>query len=739
MGLIELIEFFHITKEEYNSLCLQNSLTEDAIYFLKDTQEVYKGNMSFTNSIIFYEGIADPDIKIFGKLYFNTETGQGKVYDGIDFIEVFSPDKTFSDDFVISSEGVVSLAAPPYNKYDVLGLSPNEEGDYYLGPVVTIMEDDGRASFRDSSILQKDSPNTYKAMGESFEQIFDSLNVKPTLAIVTDWCDHITGYNTDGSSFKCMDVRDLYDLYSKGYDIQCHSKTHSQSVWKTDGTVNSTAIDEELKYCYKWFANKLFPCVDALVYPFSSDNDTDIDKIKAVARKYFRYGFTTSPNDNIIEEIDNWLLPRISLYDNTIDRVKSAVDTCIDNSNWLIICTHARYDNFGKLSSETLRTLLEYCINKKVRILPFNQAVRLKYPYFYGDFNSANRLMVYPNGLMQCKLTDKSIISIINRAKQMGLIDAATGTGYVSIDNKIENAYMSDYYQLEYTAEADVAGTISFLSSNTAVATVTNKGFINFTGTGNVTIRLMSSNGYFDSCNIKVKSNPNAYDFGRKVCYFPFAGVSTNTTILIEIESSVRGSNAAKNDSGYIFSDKHTDMADGTASFAISCKPYSSNNMMLFFTPDMNVPELTNNYVRYSRTIRYDETIPMSLLINKDNFTINQTTYPYNRNLGYAQPRTGYAYINTADGPVEPNPETYKTNKELAEAVADGRMYYNFTTLKVSYLKIWNNTKFSSLEDAKKSTIKPDFWLKVDDSGKPYNAGTGGNLIFSDSEELAAI
>lgn len=51
------------------------------MYFLKDTKEIYRGDVNYSQSVILCDSFPESEIAI-GKIYINTDTLQGKVYDG---------------------------------------------------------------------------------------------------------------------------------------------------------------------------------------------------------------------------------------------------------------------------------------------------------------------------------------------------------------------------------------------------------------------------------------------------------------------------------------------------------------------------------------------------------------------------------------------------------------------------------------------------------------------------------
>lgn len=80
----KMVQFVLLTKAQYDALTTKESRT---LYFLSDTQELYRGEVSFSNAVIFYNSAAAtpeklPDVGALGKLYVDTATGKADSYDG---------------------------------------------------------------------------------------------------------------------------------------------------------------------------------------------------------------------------------------------------------------------------------------------------------------------------------------------------------------------------------------------------------------------------------------------------------------------------------------------------------------------------------------------------------------------------------------------------------------------------------------------------------------------------------
>lgn len=84
-----MITWHYITSTEY--LAASDAVkTNDKLFFLSDTGEIYRGTQNFTESVILYS-TAPPAVKAVGKLYINTNTLAGQIWNGSTWITVIKP------------------------------------------------------------------------------------------------------------------------------------------------------------------------------------------------------------------------------------------------------------------------------------------------------------------------------------------------------------------------------------------------------------------------------------------------------------------------------------------------------------------------------------------------------------------------------------------------------------------------------------------------------------------------
>ena len=68
------------------------SLNDDALYYLTDTHEIYRGSVPFTEAVILFSDDDElPEQPARRKIYLNTTTGEGKIYTGTEWKTVIAP------------------------------------------------------------------------------------------------------------------------------------------------------------------------------------------------------------------------------------------------------------------------------------------------------------------------------------------------------------------------------------------------------------------------------------------------------------------------------------------------------------------------------------------------------------------------------------------------------------------------------------------------------------------------
>lgn len=83
-----MLSWHFITSTAYHNAPNEEK-TSNKLFFLEDTKEIYRGTLPFTESIVLYTD--EPTTKALGKLYVDTNTLEGKVWDGSKWTTVIQP------------------------------------------------------------------------------------------------------------------------------------------------------------------------------------------------------------------------------------------------------------------------------------------------------------------------------------------------------------------------------------------------------------------------------------------------------------------------------------------------------------------------------------------------------------------------------------------------------------------------------------------------------------------------
>lgn len=83
-----MITWHYITRTIFDAASVEEK-TSNKLFFLSDTGEIYRGTQNFTESVILYT--EEPTVKAVGKLYVNSNTLEGKVWNGSAWVTVIQP------------------------------------------------------------------------------------------------------------------------------------------------------------------------------------------------------------------------------------------------------------------------------------------------------------------------------------------------------------------------------------------------------------------------------------------------------------------------------------------------------------------------------------------------------------------------------------------------------------------------------------------------------------------------
>lgn len=83
-----MISWYSVTSAEYKAASASEK-TDDKIFYLTDTQQIYRGTKNYTENVVMYTTI--PTSPATGKLYINSSTKECRIYDGTDWITIVNP------------------------------------------------------------------------------------------------------------------------------------------------------------------------------------------------------------------------------------------------------------------------------------------------------------------------------------------------------------------------------------------------------------------------------------------------------------------------------------------------------------------------------------------------------------------------------------------------------------------------------------------------------------------------
>ena len=122
-----------------------NNKIDNDLYFLRDTKEIYRGEIPFTESVIGYTGEVPSSSIAINRLYINTDTFEGKIYDGSIWKTVIKP--YFVSNIIIedpsdehwfspvNSKAVIEYVASKLSKVEFKSITHiyEDESELYIG------------------------------------------------------------------------------------------------------------------------------------------------------------------------------------------------------------------------------------------------------------------------------------------------------------------------------------------------------------------------------------------------------------------------------------------------------------------------------------------------------------------------------------------------------------------------------------------------------------------------------
>lgn len=276
-------------------------------------------------------------------------------------------------------------------------------------PIVTFIDDDGKSDF-----LTKWKP------------ICDEKGFRITLAIIPGSVGSDTGYLTE---------QQILELKNENYDFASHTYTHSKETFNTaQDKVTEETITMEFKNSQDWMKERHLNGYNHIVYPYSSKAFLNY------AKKYYTIGvnsssstYNNSPNNNIY-------LERVFLQSDqkNVATVKGIIDTLVNTSGWLIIGTHSNV-----ISQDEIKEVINYICSKNIKIMTLSEALKYKSNVLScGDYNSANKLYIGCNGVIECTTCKIGNVSILDSSWEINkdsLVQVKESNGTVSGNIVISN------------------------------------------------------------------------------------------------------------------------------------------------------------------------------------------------------------------------------------------------------------------------------------------------------------
>ena len=81
----KLIQFTLLTRAQFDAM---QTYEPRVLYFISDTKELYRGNVNYSSAVVFHADGERPALGAIGKLYFNTNNGEGTTWNGSAWVTV---------------------------------------------------------------------------------------------------------------------------------------------------------------------------------------------------------------------------------------------------------------------------------------------------------------------------------------------------------------------------------------------------------------------------------------------------------------------------------------------------------------------------------------------------------------------------------------------------------------------------------------------------------------------------
>ena len=226
-------------------------------------------------------------------------------------------------------------------------------------PIITFIDDDGYSAY-----LTKVKPH------------LDAYGYKGTLAVIKQEVG-IGG---------ALTLEQLQTLANEQYDIVSHSASHSETIFSPsqNDAVTDEQIYNDLVESRNWLDANGFNS-ECIVFPFGHYGTKTKRFVMQAIKAGFQFGCdanTARSNNDIV--INTFWLDRLFVIkdeNGNIERYKNAIDGCIANNGWLILSTHAAFNDEMGTAEEAgayFRSIVDYIHEKGVAVKTFKEASEIK-------------------------------------------------------------------------------------------------------------------------------------------------------------------------------------------------------------------------------------------------------------------------------------------------------------------------------------------------------------------------
>ena len=288
------------------------------------------------------------------------------------------------DNFIQNNSKIQNIFSELNNKVDLNIINNVLKTSYKDKPIVTLLDDDCRREFL--TIIKPE---------------LDKRGLKCSMAMIT---------SKVGDS-DTLSLEELKQLQSNGFDILCHSHTHSYDIYKSNIlTQNDSVVENDIKLAQNFMRSNGFDLgAETLVYPFGNYTYEESLKIKSITKKYFIN--CIDANGGIINKFpyDNGLIPR-KIFEfkqaSNLDYAKQLIDECKNNNSWFILGTHA----WSNVTQSMYGEMLDYLVASGVTVMTFSQALKYKGNVLsVGEYTSNSKMFISSNGNIETSINANNI------------------------------------------------------------------------------------------------------------------------------------------------------------------------------------------------------------------------------------------------------------------------------------------------------------------------------------------